>query len=84
MPVIKRARRIQSLLFPKSKFSVEQAKSWAESHERAVTKIDRMGDFHRLHQFELSCCKGGTVVALPLPKSGGVLAVVCEQAERKK
>ncbi len=84
MPTIKRARRIQSLLFPKSKFSVEQAKFWAESHERTINKIDEIGEFHRLHQFKSSCCKGGTVKTLPLPKSGGVLATVCEVEERKR
>jgi hypothetical protein len=43
--------KVQSLLFPKSEFTVAQAKAWARAHKFKAAKVEGQGEYHRIRQF---------------------------------
>ncbi|MFQ5788329.1 MAG: hypothetical protein ACE5H1_10175, partial [Thermodesulfobacteriota bacterium] len=65
----------QSILFPKSKFSVESARSWLKSHNRRASKVDSPANFHRFRQFDPSEC-ASTPKTISFGESG-IKAVIC-------
>ncbi len=51
------AQKVQSLLFPKTKFTPEQAKSWAKSHGYRDAEVSLQGNFYILQQFDIGRCE---------------------------
>jgi hypothetical protein len=43
---------IQSVIFPKSKFSVLEAVKWIEEHKYLHTKVDETENFYRFRQHD--------------------------------
>ena len=41
---------LQTVLFPKDKFSLEKASKWLEEHKYKHSKVDTTGHFHRFRQ----------------------------------
>jgi len=65
----------QSILFPKDKFSVSEARTWLKSHGKGSGKVDSPANFHRFRQFDPSGC-GSTPKTISFGGSG-IKAIVC-------
>lgn len=65
----------QSILFPKDKFSISEARTWLKSHGKGSGKVDSPARFHRFRQFDPSQC-GATPKTISFGGSG-IKAVVC-------
>jgi len=70
----------QTILFPKNKFSVGQAREWLKSHDKGAGKVDSPANFHRFRQFDPSRC-GSTPKTISLGGSG-IKAVVCVKKDQ--
>jgi len=65
----------QTILFPKNKFSVSEARTWLKGHGKGSGKVDSPANFHRFRQFDPGQC-GGTPKTISFGGSG-VKAVIC-------
>jgi len=65
----------QSILFPKDKFSVGQARAWLKSHGKGSGKVDSPANFHRFRQFDPGGCQS-TPKTISFGGSG-IKAVIC-------
>lgn len=65
----------QSILFPKDKFSISEARTWLKSHNKESGKSDSPASFHRFRQFDPSQC-GSTIKTISFGGSG-IKATVC-------
>jgi hypothetical protein len=64
----------QSILFPTSKYTVDQARSWLKSHGKGSGKVDTTDNFHRFRQFNPSQCSS-TPKTITMGK--GIKAIIC-------
>ncbi len=65
----------QSILFPKDKFSISEARTWLKSHNKESGKSDSPANFHRFRQFDPNGC-GSTPKTISFGGSG-IKAIVC-------
>lgn len=61
---------IQTLIFPKSKFTKESAIAWARSHRMKASKVDETEHSFRIRQLSPRKYSGGTFRQFPLGVSG--------------
>jgi len=66
----------QSILFPKNKFSVSEAREWLKSHDKTAGKVDSPANFHRFRQFDPSRCES-SIKTISFGGSG-IKATVCQ------
>ena len=59
------ATSVQSVLLPRSKFSLLRAKEWVLSNKYKVKKVDITENFFRFRQFSPSQAKGFRIKTLP-------------------
>jgi hypothetical protein len=67
---------VQSLLFPKGKFTVDKAKEWATSHGFKAEKTDVTDEFIRLRQKDPG--KFNIFRTILFPESGGIKAIIAK------
>jgi hypothetical protein len=65
--------KVQSLLFPKDRFTVAQSRAWAKAHHYKASKVEGNGEYHRVRQF--SPAKATVLRTIPFGDSG-IRAVV--------
>lgn len=65
--------RVQSLLFPKTKFTMSEAKKWAKDHDFSVKKGVTEGNFRRLRILSPSQCAAMRTVTF----GKGIKAILC-------
>jgi len=68
--------KIQSLIFPKNKFSESEAKKWAKSQGFKAPKTDVTENSIRIRQFSPTKIKSGACRTIPL--GSDVKAVLCD------
>jgi hypothetical protein len=64
----------QSILFPTSKYTVDQAKTWLKSHGKSSGGVDTTENFHRFRQFDPAQCSS-TPKTITMGK--GIKAIIC-------
>ena len=69
----KKSLKVQSLLFPKSEFTVAQSRAWARAHQFKAAKVEGHGEYHRIRQF--SPARSTVLRTIPFGDSG-IKAVV--------
>ena len=69
----KSSLKVQSLLFPKSEFTVAQSRAWARAHQFKAAKVEGHGEYHRIRQF--SPARSTVLRTIPFGDSG-IKAVV--------
>jgi hypothetical protein len=74
-PVCDRGMTVQTILFPREKFTPLRAKAWAQHHGFKYGKVDTTGDYQRLRQYDPNKFVKGTFRTISFGK-GGIKAVV--------
>jgi Putative phage serine protease XkdF len=69
----------QSVVIPKDKFSLEEARQWLRDHDYEVPEVDETEASYRFRQFPPSQCIAGSYASMPLPN--GITLVVCRKRE---
>lgn len=59
------APMVQSVIFPKEKFSISQARKWLKDHHYGGKKVDTTENFYRFRQ--MKPMKGGRYTTMTLP-----------------
>jgi len=73
---------VQSVLFSKDKFTVEQAKKWLADHNYKNSKVDSTSpNYHRFRQFEPSLCKDDSFRNITFAE--GIKAVICKKKSQE-
>jgi hypothetical protein len=72
----------QSIIFPKDKYTVEEARKWLKNHGKSHGKVDTTDNYHRFRQFDPSECS-------TTPKTisfggSGIKAVICTRGKTSK
>ena len=76
--------KIQSLRFPKNKFSMSESKEWASDHGYTAVKVEPSPNYWRIRQFSPNKIKrGGECRTIQLGGSG-VQGILCETPDRFK
>lgn len=78
----KEGTEIQSIIFPKGKFTESEAKSFIDRNDFKRPKVDETEDSYRFRQKDPSLFKRFRTIALP--DSGGVKAVIGVRKESQK
>jgi len=65
---------VQSLIFPKSKYTKVQAVAWAKTHKYHSSPVEETGSSYRIRQYDPEHFKSFRTMAMP--NSGGVKAVI--------
>lgn len=68
---------VQTLLFPREKFTPLRAKAWAQHHGFRYGKVDTAGNFHRLRQHPPGSFVKGSFRTIPFGKSGIKAVIGC-------
>lgn len=75
---------IQSLVFPKNKFSISEAKKWAKTHDFKANKADVTKNNIRIRQFNPNQIKRGGECRTIHLGSSSVQGVLCEVGVMRK
>lgn len=72
-----RSLELQSILFPKKRYSVRRARSWLKKKGKRYgkTRLDTTTNYHRFRQLEPRQCVRGSMRTITLGK--GIKAVTC-------
>jgi len=73
----------QSFLFPKSEWTVAQAKAWLKAHGKRYGKVDAKADHLRFRQFEPRLCRAGKYGTKVRKSKGRAVKVVFCMRKRK-
>jgi hypothetical protein len=71
----------QSIIFPKDKYTVAQARTWLKSHKRHSGKVDTTENYHRFRQFDPKLCST-TPKTISLG-GNGIKAIICVKKTEK-
>ncbi len=74
--------KIQSLIFNKKKFSITEAKEWADDHGFTARKVEPTKNTLRIRQFSPNKIKKGTECKTIQFGGSGVQGVLCDTPER--
>jgi len=67
----------QSVVLPKDKFTLEEARQWLRDHDYKDPGVDETDSSYRFRQFPPSECIAGSYASMPLPN--GVTLVLCRR-----
>lgn len=76
--------KIQSLRFPKNKFSMSESKEWATDHGYTAVKIEPSPNYWRIRQFSPNKIKRGGECRTIQFGGSGVQGILCETPDRFK
>jgi hypothetical protein len=76
--------KIQSLIFPKNKYSITEAKEWASDHGYTAVKVEPTDNTWRIRQFSPNKIKFGGECRTIQFGGSGVQGVLCEVPMRFK
>jgi len=72
---------VQTLIFPKDRFTREEAVAWAQRNDRKSDSVDETEDSFRLRQMDPDRCAQGSERTFDIPGGDGVKAVGCHERE---